>query len=322
MFHQRHGRGEGRSGASSPARPSAWGSRCPAATYRDGSRGNGRRPHPADKARYTTTDTGGATVPDPAGYANALFSEVTDLNTTLSASEADKLAAAFRLLDINLAPIGTGPYKLTSYKPGESIELTRNDAYFQYKPGAPQILIPIIKDADAAADALVSGNIDFDNTIISSDALAKLKADPNVKLSEFPDLGYYYFAFNVRPGHVFADRAAQDAVKMCIDPSRPSRRDRQQRRARQVVRAAGLVLLRPDAARLQVRRRRGQEAPRRRRLHLGADGVYAKGTVKLQADLRVRQGRPAAPQVRRAGRDQLKDCGISLNVLETDSASC
>ena len=273
-----------------------------------------------DKARYTTVDkTSGSTVPDPTGYANALFSEVTDLNTTLSASEADKLAAAFRLLDINLAPIGTGPYKLTSYKPGESIELTRNDSYFQYKPGAPQILIPIIKDADAAADALVSGNIDFDNTIISSDALAKLKADPNVKLSEFPDLGYYYFAFNVRPGHVFADRVAQDAVKMCIDPKPTvaAATDNNGVPVKSFV-PPGSYYYDPTLPDYKYDPAAAKASLEAAGYKLNASGVYEKGGVALQADLRVRQGRPQRLKYAELARDQLKDCGISLNVLETD----
>ena len=272
-----------------------------------------------DKARYTKTDDSGAVVPDTAGYANALFSEVSDLNTTLSASEADKLAAAFRLLDINLAPIGTGAYKLTAYKPGESIELTRNDNYFAFKPGAPQILIPIIKSADAAADALVSGNIDFDNTIVSSDALAKLKADPNVKLSEFPDLGYYYFAFNVRPGHVFSDKAAQDAVKMCIDPKPTvaAATDNNGIPVKSFV-PPGSYYYDPTLPDYKYDVAGAKKLLEGAGYTLNADGVYQKGDVKLQADLRVRKGRPQRLKYAELARDQLKDCGISLNVLETD----
>jgi ABC-type transport system substrate-binding protein len=272
-----------------------------------------------DKTRYTVVDDSGATVPDPAGYANALFSELSDLNATLSAGEADKLAAAYRLLDINLAPVGTGAFKLASYKPGESVELVRNDDYFAYKVGAPQVLIPIIKDADAAADALVGGNIDVVNTIVSSDALAKLKADPNVTVSEFADLGYYYFAFNVRPGHVFSDRVAQDAVKMCIDPGPTvaAATDNNGIPVKSFV-PPGSYYYDPTLPDYKYDPAAAKASLEAAGYTLNANGVYEKAGVALQADLRVRQGRPQRLKYAELARDQLKDCGISLNVLETD----
>ena len=272
-----------------------------------------------DKTRYTTTDAAGATTPDPEGYAAVLVTQVADLNNTLAASETDKLAAAFRLLDINLAPVGTGAYKLTAYKPGESIELTRNDNYFQYKPGAPRILIPIIKDADATADALVSGNIDFDNTIVSSDALAKLKAASNVKLSEFPDLGYYYFAFNVRPGHVFSDPVTRKALSMCIDPKPTidAATDGNGIPVKSFV-PPGSFLYDPTLPDYVFDQAGAKKLLEDAGYKLNADGIYQKGNVKLQADLRVRQGRPQRLKYAQLARDQVKACGIGLNVIETD----
>ncbi len=272
-----------------------------------------------DKARFTTTDASGATVPDPEGYAAVLVTQLSDLNATLAASETDKLAAAFRLLDINLAPIGTGPYKLGTYKPGESIELIRNDNYFKYVPGAPKIEIPIIKDADATADALVSGNIDFDNTIVSSDALAKLKAASNIKLSEFPDLGYYYFAFNVRPGHVFSDPEARKALSMCIDPKPTvaAATDNNGIPVKSFV-PPGSYFYDPSLPDYKYDVAGAKKLLEGAGYALNADGIYQKGTVKLQADLRVRKGRPQRIKYAELARDQVKDCGIGLNVIETD----
>jgi ABC-type transport system substrate-binding protein len=85
-----------------------------------------------DKARFVGED--GQT--DAAAYGDAVLSQLADLDATLQAGEADKVAAAYRLLDINLAPIGTGAYRFVTYVPGQSVELARFDDYpVQARPG-------------------------------------------------------------------------------------------------------------------------------------------------------------------------------------------
>ena len=275
-----------------------------------------------DKSRYTATDASGVTSPDPNAYADAAFTQLTDLNTTLQAGETDKIAAAYRLLDINLAPVGSGPYKLGTYTPGQSVELLRNDGYYLFTPGPEKVLIPVIKDAAAASDALSSNNIDFQTEVTSSDSLAKLKADPNIKLSEFEDLGYYFMAFNVRPGHVFSDVKTRQALSMCIDQ-------------------AATVTAATDSNGIGVK----AEVPPGSFFYdadvpdythdvagakallegdgykLGSDGVYAKDGKKLEATLYVRQGRPQRVKFAELARDQVLECGIKLNVNEADFAA-
>ncbi len=170
-----------------------------------------------DKSRYTATDGTASRRPTRTPTLTRRSKLLTDLNTTIQAGETDKIAAAYRLLDINLAPVGSGAYKVGTYTPGQSVELLRNDGYYLFTPGPAKVLIPIIKDATAEADALSSGNVDWITEITSADSLAKLKADTNVKLSEYSDLGYYFMAFNVRKGHVFSDVVARQALGMCID---------------------------------------------------------------------------------------------------------
>jgi len=114
-------------------------------------------------------------------------------------------------------PIGTGPYKLTSYKPGESIGAHSERRLLPVQAGRSADPDPDHQGPDAAADA--SSRATSTSTTRSS-RRTPWPSSRLIRTSSCPSsrLGYYYFAFNVRPGHVFADRAAQDAVKMCIDP--------------------------------------------------------------------------------------------------------
>jgi len=54
---------------------------------------------------------------------------------------------------------------------------------------------------------------------------------------------------------------------------------------------------------------------------MGSDGIYAKGGKRLASDLYVRQGRPQRVAFGSLAKDQLKECGIEINVKESDFAT-
>ncbi len=62
------------------------------------------------------------------------------------------------------APIGTGPYKVAEFKAGQSVELVRNDAYYDADWGQPQfdkLTVLTIPDAQTRLAELTSGRVDF-----------------------------------------------------------------------------------------------------------------------------------------------------------------
>lgn len=61
----------------------------------------------------------------------------------------------------NQNPVGTGRYKFVSWDKGQSIVLTRNDAYYGKKPNIEKIVCKIIPNENAKAAQLKSGGIDF-----------------------------------------------------------------------------------------------------------------------------------------------------------------
>jgi len=270
-----------------------------------------------DKTRFTSTKGAGQTVPDPEAYAASLRTKLGDLALTLAASQPDKIAAAYRLLDINLAPVTEGPYKFGSYTPGQSVELLRNDGYYRFKPGPSKVEIQIIKDPAKATDALKSGQIDF-LPVVTSEAAATLGQDPNLKVSTFPDpTSYYYIAFNVRPGHAFAELPARQAFAMCID----------QKAAVSSATGGGAIAVKaqvppgsffhdPTVPDYVFDPPAANELLKRSGWVVGSDGIYAKKGLKLKADLFVRAGEAQRLKFATIARDQVKKCGISLKVHE------
>lgn len=258
---------------------------------------------------------------DPSAYGQALIDQLNDLNTTLAAGATDKIAAAFRLLDFQRNPIGTGPYKFTKYLAGQSVELDKNENYHAVPVGPAHVFIPIIKDAATASAALQQGEINW-QTEVTSDALATLKGDATLALSEFPDFGYYYIGFNLKEGKLYADKALREAFSMCIDHD-------------QTVSVAtegnGIPIYAnvPPASwafSTDLPAYTYDVAGAKAKIEgagwtMGADGVYAKDGVRLASDLFVRQGRPQRVRFASLAKDQLAECGIEITVKESDFAT-
>ncbi|HEY7035566.1 MAG TPA: ABC transporter substrate-binding protein [Thermomicrobiales bacterium] len=84
----------------------------------------------------------------------------------------------------NLAT-GNGPYKLDSYKPGDSITLVANDKYYGEQPKFTTVILKIITEPVQRVQLLQKGDVDF-ATLIPKKQVDDLKADPNLKVLLIP----------------------------------------------------------------------------------------------------------------------------------------
>ncbi len=274
-----------------------------------------------DKAQFVADD--GST--DLSAYGAALFEQLRDLNTTLAATDIDQIAAAFRILDFQRAPIGTGPYKLVKYTTAQSVELARNDDYFGgpegAKVGPAKVFIPIIKDAAAASAALQKGDINW-QTEVTSDALAALKADPNLQVAEYADFGYYFIAFNLRPGRLYSDINLRKAFSMCVDHDATVAAATDNRGVPvQANTPPASWAFNPNVTPYTLDVEGAKKLIESSGWTLGSDGIYAKDGKRLASEMYVRAGRPQRVAFGQLAADQLKKCGIELTPKEGDFAT-
>ncbi|WP_227287936.1 ABC transporter substrate-binding protein [Boseongicola sp. H5] len=119
-----------------------------------------------------------------------LSEPVADLARNLSAIMAlpselgiDVSPASF---DSGASVIGTGPYRLQSFTPGDSLEMVRFDDYWGGTPPFETVTIrPITNDASRVA-ALISGEVDLIDFVPLADA-ARLREDVEINVFAAPE---------------------------------------------------------------------------------------------------------------------------------------
>ncbi len=115
----------------------------------------------------------------------------------------------------------SGPYLLTSQRPGVSYTYTLRDDYKAWptwrtavsgKP-AKTIVFTVSADPTATSNLVLDGQLDVAK--INAESMGRFRTgDYSVSVNRFSD---FYVVFNERPGTMFADPAARKAVAQAID---------------------------------------------------------------------------------------------------------
>jgi peptide/nickel transport system substrate-binding protein len=100
------------------------------------------------------------------------------------------------------SPIGSGPYMVQSYVPGQSVDLVPNPHYTPV-PGIPaakqSVVIDWVKTPDTALLMLEDGQADSAAEIPPSDfpAIVKMQSQGLVHIYNFPSINVFFYTFNI-----------------------------------------------------------------------------------------------------------------------------
>ncbi len=115
-----------------------------------------------------------------------------------------------------IAPIGTGPFRLSDWRRGDAITLVRNPLYWGAPPHVPQVTFRFIADPTAAYAAIQAHDVDVFPDFPAPETLDQLRADPTLKLAIGPTEGQVILALNQRTGPL-ADLRVRRAIAMALD---------------------------------------------------------------------------------------------------------
>lgn len=133
----------------------------------------------------------------------------------MSKEYADQLAKEGRMADLNVIPVGTGPFRFVDYQQDAVIRYQANDAYWGGRPRIDDLIFAITVDPTARIQRLRAGECQVAAYPAPADVPA-LKADANLQVEEQAGLNISYLAFNtlVAP---FDKIEVRKALSMAID---------------------------------------------------------------------------------------------------------
>jgi peptide/nickel transport system substrate-binding protein len=112
--------------------------------------------------------------------------------------------------------IGTGPYRLTQWKPGELAVFEANPDYFAGKAGIENVRFETMSDANAAIISLQTGESGLYIHDVPSIAIAALSKNKDVTVTNYPSYVFMNVLMNCESG-IFSDPAARRAVALGVD---------------------------------------------------------------------------------------------------------
>ena len=120
-----------------------------------------------------------------------------------------------------LSPVGAGPYKYVSYKPGVELVLEAFDGYWRKKPSVQQLVMKVIPDEATRLAALKRGEIDIAYSI-RGELAEELRQSPGLTLKPvvIHATFYLYFPEQFDPASPWHDPRVRLAASLALD--RPS----------------------------------------------------------------------------------------------------
>ena len=97
----------------------------------------------------------------------------------------------------NLAPIGSGPYQLVEWLPGDRLILERYEDYWLVYPNLDQVVYRPIPELSVMMAELEAGGIDIADNMPAQD-VPRFQANPDVDVLQMPSLSYFYIFFNMQ----------------------------------------------------------------------------------------------------------------------------
>ena len=124
----------------------------------------------------------------------------------------------FSIIDTSVVDteiIGTGPYKVDKINTGVSIDLSRNEHYWNGEVPYDTMTIMFIDDSSTKAMALQSGDVDLTENITTASDLEKLSNDEAYYVSSAAGVrtGNSYMNFN----GVLGNETLRQAILMALD---------------------------------------------------------------------------------------------------------
>lgn len=113
-------------------------------------------------------------------------------------------------------PIGTGPYKLVSFKPDDRIVVARFDQYFEGPATNPGVILKVVPDDTMRGLELRKGTVDLIVNDVSPDIVWQMQREGKLQIATGPGSDYAYVALNLKDP-ILQNADVRRAIGFAID---------------------------------------------------------------------------------------------------------
>jgi len=137
----------------------------------------------------------------------------TDYAVILSEEYGQQLTIQDKQHEIDILPIGTGPFKLQDYRVGSLIRLYRHDEYWQEKAKIEQLVYDISPNKSNRLTKLLAKECDVSSYPIAHTTIAERS---DLTLESITSLNVGYFGFNTKKAP-FDNKLVRQAISLAIN---------------------------------------------------------------------------------------------------------
>jgi dipeptide transport system substrate-binding protein len=138
-----------------------------------------------------------------------------DFASILSAEYADQMSEAGTLEEVDLQPVGTGPFQLVAYQKDAVIRYKAHPDYWEGKAALDDLVFAITPDASVRLQKLQAGECHVMPYPNPPD-LEAIRSNPDLQLLEQEGLNVGYLAFNTEK-EPYTDKRVRQALNLAIN---------------------------------------------------------------------------------------------------------
>jgi peptide/nickel transport system substrate-binding protein len=118
--------------------------------------------------------------------------------------------------DFGTKPVGTGPFKVDTWNTGDSIDLSAFDGFYAGRANLDRVRVKVVPDNSARVVALESGDLDFVQSPLSPQDVAREQSAAKLKVDRTPAAGYTYINLNTADP-ILSDKMVRQALSHLVN---------------------------------------------------------------------------------------------------------
>ncbi|MEF9990723.1 MAG: ABC transporter substrate-binding protein [Romboutsia sp.] len=213
----------------------------------------------------------------------------------------------------NQNPIGTGPFKLSTWDKGQSITLAKNEDYFEKEPELDKVVFKIVEDANAKVLQLKSGELDLAQ--VTPKDIALFEENKDFKINTMTTADYRGILYNFNAPLFKENKELPNALSYAID--RKAIID-------SVLLGNGYSAYsplqagpynNPDIEKFDYNPTKAKEELEKSGWTLNGEGIYEKNGTKLSFEIVCGQGDQVRIDMANICSQQFKEIGVDAKVV-------